>query len=326
MSILPTLLATLATSFVGNAVMPAPAPAPAPAVGNPFDYQDADQDQPMVIMPASSMQTYGTPQLPVDTSDYVFGSPHMSFEQPPAVSFGDPAYGGIIDWTKRQIGGAAQTVGVASAQAANNNKKLIMENRTSINSNRSQIGSLKNNVAQLRRTLTAKNEESTKNKWRDVMLAMAQALPGIRAYNVTHSEQARDMAEHLEDLAKGLEDLGTSSTPITATPVTAFDAAYTKANADAVLADLVAQNAALIARVNEITADLDELKGLGETLAKSTGDYRKTVQPGDLVSIARLVPSQLDHTDAAVVEAIGKSVLGAAPGTGGSSLSLGLSI
>jgi len=322
---LPTILATLASTFVGQAVTPAPAPAPAPAIGNPFDYQDADQDQPMIVMPASSVGMYGSPQqLPVDTSDYIFGSPH--FEQPPAVSFGDPAYGGIIDWTKRQIGGAAQTVGVASAQAANNNKKLIMENRTQINSNRSQIGSLKNNIAQLRRTLTAKNEESTKNKWRDVMLAMAQALPGIRAYNVTHSEQARDMAEHLEDLAKGLEDLGTSSTPITAGTVTAFAASYSDTNANAVLADLVAQNAALIARVNEITADLDELKGLGETLAKSTGDYRKTVQPGDLVSIARLVPSQLDHTDAAVVEAIGKSVLGAAPGTGGSSLSLGLSI
>lgn len=328
MSALLPFLTAFATNFASNALVPAAPAAPAQGSPSPYDYQDADQDQPMMVMPAQMMGGYGSPAqgspaLPVDMSEYIFGTP--GFTSPPPAVFGDPAMGGVVDWVRGQVGTVAQTVGVGSAAAANANKKLIMENRTQINSNRGQIGSLKNNIAQLRRTLTTKAQEADKKKWLDALLAVSQALPGIRAYNVTHSEQARDRDEHLEDLASAIEDISVTTTAITHGSVTAFAAAYSDANANAILTQITDQISTLTARLNDVLSDLDSLKGKGEALAKSQSDYRKTISPGDLVSVARLVPSQLEKTDQAVIEVIGKSVLGAAPNTGGT-FGLSLSI
>lgn len=323
MSLIASFLPMFVSQFAAGALAPAPAAAPvAQGSPSPFEYQDPTQ-QPRVIM-MDAQDGYGSPELPLDNSPVVFEMAYQGSPVPPEI-YGDPAYGSIVSWARNQIGGAAQQVGVGSSAAINSNKKLIMENRTSINNTNKRVGSLANNVAQLRRTLTQKHDETERQKWLKTMLSMAQSLPGIRAYNVSHSEQARERDEALEDFAKAVEGLTIDATPISHAAVTPFASSYSEAGANAVLTALQAQINALTVRLNEVTSELDSLKNPAEALHAKQADYRKTIQPGDLVSVAKIIPSQIDKADQAVVEVIGKAVLGAAPNTGsGYGLSLNL--
>lgn len=321
---LPQFVSQFAAQAAAGAMVPAPAPASVP-MGSPSPYEYHDASQPRVIMVDQQQEGYGSPELPLDHSPVVFElAPYQGAPVPPEI-YGDPAYGSIVSWARNQIGGAAQQVGVGSSAAINANKKLIMENRSSINNTNKRVGSLANNVAQLRRKLTEGHQQNERERWLKTMLSMAQSLPGIRAYNVTHSDQARERDEALEDVAKALEGLAITATPITHAAVTPFGASYSEATANAILTGLTTQISALTTRLNEITSELDKLKNSGEELHTTQAAYRKTIQPGDLVSVAKIIPSQIDKADQAVVEMIGKSVLGAAPNSGsGYGLSLNI--
>lgn len=294
-----------------------PVPVQSTASGSPYDMGDYE-----VIMMDGDDSSGG--ELPVDDSELVFGDPtsEMDYYQPPR----GEAYGGIFDGITQAMRGSVRSTRSAGSRAVNAVKSLTMQNRKQINKNRAAIARNRRNVVNALKAATKQVKESEKNKWMAAALAAAQALPGVKSYNVltgaAHQATISGLAAFHETFSKVWDDDVVALSLPVVDDVTAADVAAI----NALKALLVERQDLIATRINSIESSLSSCTDAAERekFAENIALFGKQSVSDSLTDIAALLPSQFEQKDAALLEGGIKYMLGKeGDGSNGFNFSIG---